>query len=455
MKFFSITALLLFVLLASASTEAIQADERSCFLFPPIFRSLSRSEPKPAENLAMAPPYVPAPATMVVERPVHTTRYSAAYSSPMSIAPVTVEYSLPMQSGPPISESVRYYDQPIASTSNRLVTTVIEPVPLETRIVERHILPYEGSVTTRRIVTEPPAPERQTTYRVDDSELRPLGETEKIETKPLSETVKNDSPARREETPSALSGERHTNRRPPEIPTILETSDHEEGLADSDEGGVTPMPQWPDFPTSSPIVLNRPASRSGETPAPKPAAPRETPPVRNDEGAAPVFRAQSSEIGDSLDRALGVPMALPPPKGLTNPKDIPEVLVKTENPLGPLDDFTEGPEPDSTTNSNATTVPGATKNPADASTSKSSPNTLLLVATIISTVGCVFFVVLAFDYYQRWMQSLTTQNDRYALGEGGNIQDYSSDLDYYPAGGSYMDDLSRYGSDLYEPSPRY
>ena len=38
---------------------------------------------------------------------------------------------------------------------------------------------------------------------------------------------------------------------------------------------------------------------------------------------------------------------------------------------------------------------------------------LLLVATVITTIGLVWMVFVAYDYRQRWMQSLTIQNERY------------------------------------------
>ena len=43
---------------------------------------------------------------------------------------------------------------------------------------------------------------------------------------------------------------------------------------------------------------------------------------------------------------------------------------------------------------------------------------VLLMFMVITAIGLVYMVFVAFDYRQRWMQSLTTQNDRY-LGGGG------------------------------------
>jgi hypothetical protein len=42
---------------------------------------------------------------------------------------------------------------------------------------------------------------------------------------------------------------------------------------------------------------------------------------------------------------------------------------------------------------------------------------LLIFASAITTIGLIYMIFVAYDYRQRWVQSLTTQNDRY-LGVG-------------------------------------
>ena len=42
---------------------------------------------------------------------------------------------------------------------------------------------------------------------------------------------------------------------------------------------------------------------------------------------------------------------------------------------------------------------------------------MLLVTTIVMTIGLVIMAFVAYDYHQRWVQALTVQNDRY-LGGG-------------------------------------
>jgi len=41
---------------------------------------------------------------------------------------------------------------------------------------------------------------------------------------------------------------------------------------------------------------------------------------------------------------------------------------------------------------------------------------VLLTVMVITTIGLVYMAFVAYDYRQRWMQSLTTQNDRYLGG---------------------------------------
>ena len=41
---------------------------------------------------------------------------------------------------------------------------------------------------------------------------------------------------------------------------------------------------------------------------------------------------------------------------------------------------------------------------------------VLVFATIVTTLGLIYMAFVAFDYRQRWMQSLTAQNDRYIVG---------------------------------------
>jgi hypothetical protein len=52
---------------------------------------------------------------------------------------------------------------------------------------------------------------------------------------------------------------------------------------------------------------------------------------------------------------------------------------------------------------------------------------VLLTAMAIIAIGLVYMVFVAYDYRQRWMQSLTTQNDRYL---GGGVSDWETEDSY-------------------------
>jgi multisubunit Na+/H+ antiporter MnhC subunit len=57
---------------------------------------------------------------------------------------------------------------------------------------------------------------------------------------------------------------------------------------------------------------------------------------------------------------------------------------------------------------------------------------VLLTATVITTIGLVYMAFVAYDYRQRWMQSLTVQNDRYL---GGGAYDVEMEDTYGVYGG--------------------
>jgi hypothetical protein len=58
-------------------------------------------------------------------------------------------------------------------------------------------------------------------------------------------------------------------------------------------------------------------------------------------------------------------------------------------------------------------------------------NAMLLMATAIATIGLIYMSFVAYDYHQRWMQSMTMQNDRY-LGGGA----FEMEMMEEPYGGS-------------------
>ena len=59
--------------------------------------------------------------------------------------------------------------------------------------------------------------------------------------------------------------------------------------------------------------------------------------------------------------------------------------------------------------------------------------TMLLTAMAITTIGLVYMAFVAYDYRQRWMQSLVTQNDRYLGGGAFDLEmedTYSGSLSF-------------------------
>jgi hypothetical protein len=53
--------------------------------------------------------------------------------------------------------------------------------------------------------------------------------------------------------------------------------------------------------------------------------------------------------------------------------------------------------------------------------------TVLLIAMVVTTIALVYMAFVAYDYRQRWMQSLTAQNDRYL---GGGMFDMETEDTY-------------------------
>ena len=64
-------------------------------------------------------------------------------------------------------------------------------------------------------------------------------------------------------------------------------------------------------------------------------------------------------------------------------------------------------------------------------------NGVLLFATVITTMGLVYMAFVAYDYRQRWLHSMTTQNDRY-LGGGAFDMEVEN---MYSGSGTFSDGL--------------
>jgi len=149
-----------------------------------------------------------------------------------------------------------------------------------------------------------------------------------------------------------------------------------------------------------------------------PLAPRL--PLQVEEEIPHIVRAQSSSVGELAD-ILGSPPPLA--KGAVEEGTIDSKLLGTSD-LDDMDSpivegsFVQNPKPASL---------------AGQGTQSADPlgYMVLLMVTAVTTLGLVYMAFVAYDYRQRWMQSLMVQNDRYL---GGGAFDVEKPDDFY---GSY------------------
>jgi hypothetical protein len=154
-------------------------------------------------------------------------------------------------------------------------------------------------------------------------------------------------------------------------------------------------------PPETPITL----------PQPLPIAPLL--PIQNSPPSAPTGRATTAPTTirgqERTMSGLADTLNTPPPlasgpvaEGTIDPKLIESVTLPDTDLDGLSGTFPS--------DKSATTVPSGTQ-PAD-----SLNNGVLVLATIFTTLGLIYMAVIAYDYHQRWMHSLTVQNDRYLVG---------------------------------------
>ncbi|MDR2440134.1 MAG: PT domain-containing protein [Planctomycetaceae bacterium] len=167
----------------------------------------------------------------------------------------------------------------------------------------------------------------------------------------------------------------------------------------------------------------------------KPAQPLQNEPNNTPKPTPPVSQTvlgQSSSFASDLEKALDEP--LPSPKGLVDVSVIDPKLFESaaehENKKTPEQNTASTP----TTENNSTVI---SKEPSEENKLKNEKqvngiNGILLLVTIVSVTMLIYAVVIAFDYHQRWIQSLTTQNNRFAgisdSGFSGNEMDMDADF---------------------------
>jgi len=144
-----------------------------------------------------------------------------------------------------------------------------------------------------------------------------------------------------------------------------------------------------------------------DTPAPfvplLPIQDRQPPPSRAGAATPGVVRGQ---LGTTMDGLAGI-LDTPPPlaRGPVEASTIDPKLLDDQALLDPDFGILVGPS-----------VPG---NPAQPGTSGTTPAGdpigygVLVIATILTTLGLMYMAFMAYEYRQRWMHSMTMHNDRY------------------------------------------
>jgi hypothetical protein len=123
---------------------------------------------------------------------------------------------------------------------------------------------------------------------------------------------------------------------------------------------------------------------------------------------------QSSGNARAVEEALSEPA--PYPQGLADASMIDPKLVYDDNPAA-SSEMTEKINISPT--ATGTNPPIVATDKTERVKPKSEKgvngiNGILLLATIVSMMMLIYTVVIAFDYHQRWMQSLTAQNNRFS-----------------------------------------
>ena len=266
-----------------------------------------------------------------------------------------------------------------------VLTTVWEPLPVDNRGVSAVFKPLrvaEGVVFTEEL---PPRPL-----------IRPVADLVARETVLRQEIVEIPAPLLPFEPLRPLMERPASESLPP--PTTTSTAVHKLAIPLS-----APAPD--EEPELLPSVLIPPPPMSvNDTPL-SPFVPE--PPS--------TLRGQSPEFRDALDEAMSVRPPLP---------------------QGPIGDPSAIPEP-------LTRLPSVVESTAKAAENdpvvgelkaKKLTSGVLLIVTLVSLGSLFYFVAIALDYRQRWMQSLISQNNRLMPGFDDTVvggYGYHDDMDFY------------------------
>jgi len=168
-----------------------------------------------------------------------------------------------------------------------------------------------------------------------------------------------------------------------------------------------PMPHTVAKPPQTSITLPEPLS---EPLVLAPLLPRQDrsapPPIEEPMAPMEIFRAQARMEG--LGEMLNIPPPLP--GGSVPDGTIDQKIIDSSDLSDWDDDFLAG-----------FSGQGAAPEPPSGATSDPVAYGVLVIATIITTFGFLYMAFVAYDYHQRWIHSLTAQNDRYIIGGAYDI----------------------------------
>ncbi|MDR2115302.1 MAG: hypothetical protein LBP87_02865 [Planctomycetaceae bacterium] len=176
--------------------------------------------------------------------------------------------------------------------------------------------------------------------------------------------------------------------------------------------------------------------------------PKQTPPVFS------TVLGQSSSFASEVDKALNEP--LPFPKGQVDASAIdPKLYENTAESTAENKEMPDTNESTSATENNSTVISKeiSEKNKSKNEKQANGINGILLLVTIVSVAMLIYAIVIAFDYHQRWIQSLTTQNNRFSglsdsVFSGDEMDaDFSGNIPLYHGNSNIPTGLSHFRSE--------
>jgi hypothetical protein len=284
-------------------------------------------------------------------------------------------------------------------------TAVAFDFPYEPQIIEQRII-------STRIVSPPTTSEIKT---IEDNPLLPLRQTEKKENPILPEKKQEEKKETKKPVPNHSDNSAKTESS--EISTVVSESSTDT-VGTIGEKGEKLFPE---------ITFPLP-EESERTTALKPPLPYEPNMEQKQVLSAPAtIRGQSSGFAKIENVLSDEP--LPSPKGSADASAIDPKLY--ENTAGNKESLEENNPSTSTAENDSTAVIKAMAESSEHRNKKQTNgvNGILLLATIVSVAMLIYAIVIAFDYHQRWIQSLTAQNNRFSSFPDSGFSGDDADMD--------------------------